>query len=332
MDLPEPLTPSDLDLRDFGWMPLEVKRLRDSDLSVLAPGDAFRAAVLLWCAAWHQVPAGSVPNNDRLLANLAGYGRDLEGWVHVKADAMRGFVECSDGRLYHPLVCEKAIEADEQRKKQRKRTEAASSARRNDNRNDDRNDQRNDQRNDGRGEDRNGSRNEVQQTLPDSTLPKEDSRAAAKAQPCDSDAFKRFKKVFPRRDGANPWKPAEKKFNALVKTGVDPELMIRAAGELAREEGARGNVGTKFIPQAITWLNQQRFHDCAVASFDEPQETDWDAICVSFKRTKVWSKHAPGNDPNSGSCQCPPEILAKHGLLIAPTAEAAEIPKLRAMA
>jgi 5-methylcytosine-specific restriction endonuclease McrA len=124
----EPLSPPGLDLRDFDWMPLDVQRLRDSDLSVLATGDAFRAAVLLWCASWHQVPAGSLPTDDRLLANLAGYGRDLKGWGLAKADAMRGFVECSDGRLYHPVVAEKAIEADAQRNKQRKRTEAATSA------------------------------------------------------------------------------------------------------------------------------------------------------------------------------------------------------------
>src|SRR4051812_18057169 len=127
---PEPLTPMDCDLRDFGWMPLEVGRLRDSDFVVLASGDAFRAAVLLWCASWHQVPAASLPNDDRLLANLAGYGRDLDGWAAVRNDALRGFVECSDGRFYHPVVAEKAIEANNQREKQRKRTEAATAARR----------------------------------------------------------------------------------------------------------------------------------------------------------------------------------------------------------
>lgn len=141
-----------------------------------------------------------------------------------------------------------------------------------------------------------------------------ESRSPAKPQARADDAFERFKKTFPRRDGANPWLPAEKKFNALVKTGVDPEVMIRAAGKLAREEGARGNVGTKFIPQALTWLNQQRFHDYAATAFDGPQETDWDAICVTYKRLKIWSKHAPGNSPDSSSCLCPPEILAKHGI------------------
>ncbi|MGV8604883.1 hypothetical protein ACV354_36605, partial [Pseudomonas aeruginosa] len=71
-----------------------------------------------------------LPKEERLLANLAGYGRDLKGWASVRVDALRGFIECSDGRFYHPVVAEKAIEADGQRKKQRKRTEAATSARR----------------------------------------------------------------------------------------------------------------------------------------------------------------------------------------------------------
>jgi hypothetical protein len=52
---PEPLTPPDCDLRDFSWMPLDVIRLRDSDLAVISSGDAFRAAVLLWCASWHSL-------------------------------------------------------------------------------------------------------------------------------------------------------------------------------------------------------------------------------------------------------------------------------------
>ena len=105
----------------------------------------------------------------------------------------------------------------------------------------------------------------------DITKRKEDTQAVAKTRPCSSEDFKRFKAAFPRRDGANPWQPAEKKFNALVKTGVDPEVMVRAAGDLAREEAARGNVGTKFIPQAITWLNQQRFADFAAATFEADQ-------------------------------------------------------------
>jgi hypothetical protein len=132
--------------------------------------------------------------------------------------------------------------------------------------------------------------------------------------PCSSDVFERFKKAYPKRDGANPWQPAEKKFNALVKTGVDPEIMIRGAEALAREEGARGNVGTKFIPQAITWLNQQRFQDIAAASFAaEPSAINWDNVLAFYKRTKVWTRDV-GPDPDSPACRAPAELLEKYGL------------------
>lgn len=146
----DPLTPADLDLRDFDWMPLQVVRLRDSDIVVMASPEAFRAAVLLWCSAWHQVPAASLPKDERLLANLAGFGRDLKAWRAVSVDALRGFVECTDGRLYHPVIADKAIEADGKRRVQRKRTQAATSARRGKQRNDDRDEQRDVERDDGR--------------------------------------------------------------------------------------------------------------------------------------------------------------------------------------
>ena len=122
----DPLVPIDVDLRDFGFMPLDVVRLRDSDLMALATGDEFKAAVSLWCVAWHQVPAASLPNDDRLLARHSGAG---PAWRKVKAEALRGFVECSDGRLYHETIAEKALEAWASKIAQRARTEAATKAR-----------------------------------------------------------------------------------------------------------------------------------------------------------------------------------------------------------
>lgn len=128
-DLPEPLTSATVDLRVYPYMPLDVVRLRDSDLAALNTGDEFRAAVLLWCAAWHQVPAGSLPDNDRILARLAGYGRDLRAWKRVKGAALHGFVLCTDGRLYHPVICDKAIEAWTQREQRREAGRASARAR-----------------------------------------------------------------------------------------------------------------------------------------------------------------------------------------------------------
>lgn len=109
--LPAPLTSAACDLSDFQYMELDVRRLRDSKFAAAAEGEAFRAGILLWCAAWHQVPAASLPDDDVELANLAGYGRVLKEWKKVRAAALHGFVKCADGRLYHPVVAEKAIAA-----------------------------------------------------------------------------------------------------------------------------------------------------------------------------------------------------------------------------
>ena len=106
-----PIVPADVDLQDFQYMPLDVRRLRDSDLAALESPESCWAAVLLWSASWHQVPAASLPDDDRVLANLAGYGRVVKEWQRVREGALRGWIKCDDGRLYHPVVAEKALEA-----------------------------------------------------------------------------------------------------------------------------------------------------------------------------------------------------------------------------
>lgn len=116
--LPVPPVPADLDLRHFPRMDLDVVRLRDSAFMAHSTPEQFRGGVLLWCAAWHQVPAGSLPNDDHMLGRYAGYGGNSIGWRRVRAGAMHGFVLCADGRYYHPVVCEMAIKAgNKQRKK-----------------------------------------------------------------------------------------------------------------------------------------------------------------------------------------------------------------------
>lgn len=120
-----PLTPPDCDLQDFAFMPLQVARLRDSDMAATADPEACWYAVLLWAASWHQLPAASLPNDDAVLARLVGLGRDLRTFRKHKAAALHKFVLCSDGRLYHPVVAEQALEAWERKWQQRWRTECA---------------------------------------------------------------------------------------------------------------------------------------------------------------------------------------------------------------
>ena len=95
---------------------------------------------------------------------------------------------------------------------------------------------------------------------------KTDSRSVAKATLPYASRFDEFWQAYPRRDGPNPRKPAEQRFNSLVKSGVDPQMLIDEARALCEAERKRGNIGTRFIPQAVTWLNQQRWSDHAAVA------------------------------------------------------------------
>ena len=116
-----PLTPADCDLRGLEWMPLYGGRLFGSDFDAHATDSEWRAALQLWWAAWNQVPAASLPDDDVALCRLAGYGRDLKAWRKVKERALYGFAICTDGRLYHRALAEFAKDSWERRLKDRER-------------------------------------------------------------------------------------------------------------------------------------------------------------------------------------------------------------------
>lgn len=113
-----PLTPPDADLQDFPFMPLHVARLRDSAFALEETPETCWFAVMLWSAAWHQVPAGSLPADDRELKRLSGAGRR---WSGISEAVLRGWVRCSDGRLYHPFIATLANRAWEAKQRVRRK-------------------------------------------------------------------------------------------------------------------------------------------------------------------------------------------------------------------
>lgn len=123
----EPLLPAECDLRDFAFMPLYIARLQRSKAWLMCKRDPALAFYLLnlWMRAWHEVPAGSIENDDDVLADAAM--ADPKTWDRIKAKVLRGW-EQRDGRLYHSVVTEIAAEQGERKTKQRQRTEAARQA------------------------------------------------------------------------------------------------------------------------------------------------------------------------------------------------------------
>lgn len=111
-----------MDLRGYDFMPLYGDRMFCSETWIAASSEGKVAALRLW---WHayarEVPAASLPDNDVLLAEYAGYGIALKAWQKIRPTAMRGWLKCSDGRWYHEVVAEVALEAWDKRVKDRER-------------------------------------------------------------------------------------------------------------------------------------------------------------------------------------------------------------------
>lgn len=127
--IPDPLVPPECDLRSFPYTPLYRARLFGSRFHATVSDAGWRAGVTVWLKSWDQVPAGSLPSDDVLLCRLAELGRDLRQWKKIREEALHGWVECSDGRLYHHVVAELVLEAWKSRGKASARGKAGAVAR-----------------------------------------------------------------------------------------------------------------------------------------------------------------------------------------------------------
>lgn len=304
--LPEPLTPPDLDLRTFDWMPLQVVRLRDSGIVVVASAEAFRAAVLLWCAAWHQVPAASLPKDEKMLCSLAGFGRDLKTWRSLSVDALHGFVECSDGRLYHPVIAEKAIESGSKKRKQGSQTAAATEAARL------ARIRRDAERNGLRDVDRNGNQERGQDRIGPEKTEFENEREPLSA----FDSRDEKDRPTPIDEGYQPSEVAIEYAYSLKmkKVDLDSELN-KFRSHCVGLRIASYNPDANFKKWCDQWLDYKRRNEKPKgpsAPSIEPvplSDDDWRATVKRFKANRSqWSRHA-GPEPGMTGCRCPVQVL-----------------------
>ncbi|WP_434732914.1 YdaU family protein [Rhizobium sp. YTUHZ044] len=117
-----------LDVQCLPYMPLQIERLRRSKAWLRCkrnPEVAFYM-VNLWMRAWHEIPAGSIEDDDDVLADAAMCSP--EKWEELKADILKGW-DRRDGRVWHSTVIELATEAVGKLRTNKTRTAAAREAR-----------------------------------------------------------------------------------------------------------------------------------------------------------------------------------------------------------
>ncbi|MDB5825650.1 MAG: hypothetical protein JWR21_4354 [Herminiimonas sp.] len=110
---------SALDMRSIACMPVDVSFVLLSDVWLCAASDpvAAVAAISLLLRSWHQVPAGSIPGEDRVLAAMSQC--DVTEWSRIRSSVLACWTVGDDGRYYNADVVAKAgIAAAERAKKE----------------------------------------------------------------------------------------------------------------------------------------------------------------------------------------------------------------------
>jgi hypothetical protein len=172
---------------------------------------------------------------------------------------------------------------------------------------------------------------------------KTDIRAVAmRRAPVNLLRFEEFWAEYPKRDGSNPKKPALKVYEQAVKSGTDEQTIIDGAKRYRADLRRRGQEGTQYVAQAVTWLRQARWTDDlpapggsgnnpspitvgtqmsallkgVVASPDE----DWDKWMRGYTSMPPYSRswYGPGAPPGSPGCEVPAEIQRKYGFTPVP--------------
>ncbi|WP_337183830.1 DUF1376 domain-containing protein [Shinella sp.] len=117
-----------IDVRHLPYMPLVIERLRKSRAWLRCRRQPELGFYLmnLWMAAYHQVPAGSLEDDDDVLADAAMC--DPSKWDSIKSEVLTGW-ERRDNRVWHNVVTEIATDAVTKTRLNKKRTEAARLAR-----------------------------------------------------------------------------------------------------------------------------------------------------------------------------------------------------------
>jgi hypothetical protein len=88
---------------------LNVEKLMASELVAVSSPKIIAAALFVWCRAWKQIPAASLPDDDRVIAAFARLS--LGSFRKHRDQILHGFIKCCDGRLYHRFLSQEATRA-----------------------------------------------------------------------------------------------------------------------------------------------------------------------------------------------------------------------------
>jgi uncharacterized protein YdaU (DUF1376 family) len=294
-------------------MPLEVSRLLDSDLVALSTGDEFKAALILWARSWSQVPAASIPDDDRILARMTGFS--LTEWARLREMALKNWIKCDDGRLYHPVVADLAISAHAKRRGQADRANSRWAKAK---------------------ADKNADA-DAPASKSDAVASADDAVADAPAMQVKGTVEGTEPPLPPLTEGEPQGeKPSRRKPRKSIPDDFPSQADIAAAQEAARMAGANADMAyqaerfrnwaigkdAKYADWPATWKNvvsrtikeAPKTRPVVAAPAKGASDDRWRRPCRRFKASQYWNDDDDGPRPGKPGCKVPAEILAEFGL------------------
>ncbi|MDB5607809.1 MAG: hypothetical protein JWP25_4709 [Bradyrhizobium sp.] len=126
----------------------------------------------------------------------------------------------------------------------------------------------------------------------------------------------------------SPDLPETSRAGLWLSQGYQEDICLAVIAELVRKKPSITTLN--YFDNAIREAHASKAPARKQIEIANPSEVDWDVICSMFKKFGRWSPQG-GNHPDSGSCRCPPEILAKYGIVSATGHDPPPAPSLRAM-
>ncbi len=215
------------------------------------------AYLLLLMAAWRSRDC-ALPNDDEFLARIARM--DKRTWAAHKAIVMAFWTLGEDAKFRQGRLSDERKYVEARRNKQSLAGKASALKR---------------QEREATHVQPNGNQNSTPTPTPTPTPTETTSVVSLSTPPRGAGALKaeadskrsqvrhwhEFKTAYPRRQGGQSWPAAEKKFTALVASGVPEIEIVDGARRYADHLRNTGDYGSRFVKQALTWLNQQGWRD-----------------------------------------------------------------------
>jgi hypothetical protein len=143
----------------------------------------------------------------------------------------------------------------------------------------------------------------------------------------EPEGFAEWWAAYPKRDGANPRKPALEKYALALRKGASPDDMLRGLQAYAAEQKRQGKIGTPYIAQAVVFLNQERWRDYLAKApkadpddgsrlFGLKRETIREAVAryVKYHDREIWPFEGQTPDPFNPRTLIPADMLAEFGI------------------